>query len=116
MLFALSAVGIGVELDSEGASADSVTVSVGAPLTTGAGEGASDAVDDSSCFGSGFSSNCASRSDGSRRIIILDGFLILSDLLVGVDGDLVLVIVFDMIVSSVVDEVGEGWRMDEAVR
>ena len=90
--------GAGVELDSDGASADSVTFSAGAPLVAGGGEGASEVCDDSSCIGCGFSSNCASRSGGSRRRTTFDGFLILSDLLVDVDGDLVSAMAFDMVV------------------
>lgn len=97
--------GAGVELGSEGASADSVTFSVGAPLVAGGGEGASEVCDDSSCLGCGFSSNCASRSGGSRSTTTLAGFLVLSDLLMDVDGDVVSAIVLDMVVWVVVDEV-----------
>lgn len=98
--------GAGVELGSDGASADSATFSAGAPLLMGGGEGASEVCDESSCVGCGFSSNCASRSGGSRRTTTLDGFLILSTLLVDVDGDLVSPMVFDMVMLLVVDEVG----------
>ena len=97
--------GAGVELGSDGASTDSATFSAGAPLVAGGSDGASEVCDESSCVGCGFSSNCASRSGGSRRTTTLDGFLILSDLLVEVDGVLVSAMVFDMVVLLVVDEV-----------
>jgi hypothetical protein len=50
-------VGAGVEFDSEAASAESVTFSMGAPFVAGAGEGASDGSEASSCFGGVVSSN-----------------------------------------------------------
>lgn len=65
-----SGAGTGVELDSDAASAESVTLSVGAPLATGAGDGASDVFDDSSCFGVVFSSNRASNSGRTCRTTI----------------------------------------------
>jgi hypothetical protein len=114
---AASDAGTGVELDSEAASVDSVTLRMGAPFMTGAGDGTSDVFDGSSSCGGGcdcgcgFSSNCASSSDESRRTTGFDGFFILSDLLVEVEGDRVPAMVLDMAVVMVVDGVksGGGW-------
>ncbi len=61
--------------------------------------------EDSSWVGCGSSSNCASRSGGSRRTTTLDGFLVLSDLLTDTDGDRVPATVFDMVLLSFVGEV-----------
>ena len=108
VVFGSSGPGLGVELDSEGASVDSVTLTVGTQSVAGAGEGASDVCDDGSGLCRCFSSNCANRSDGRRNTTTFDGFLTLSELLVGVDGDLGVAMVLDMFVILIVDKVGIG--------
>lgn len=106
MVEVASGTGAGVEFDSEAASADSVTMRVGAPLVKGIGDAAWDVSDDSSCAGCVLSVNFESCSDGRRRMITLAGFLTLSDLLVEVDGDRVPAIVVDMRSLRVVKEMG----------
>lgn len=108
MVDVASVTGAGVEFDSDAASADSVSMRAGAPLVKGAGDAASDVFDDCSCDGCVFSANFESWLDGRRRMTILDGFFILSDLLVETDGDRVPAMGVDI-------RVLEGWQRGEGV-
>ena len=83
-----SCAGAGVELDSDIASVDSPTLSVGTFVVVAEGVGPSDAGVADSCF-VGFGMKRASSSGGNLRTAILDVFFVLSILGVDIDGDLV---------------------------
>jgi hypothetical protein len=120
---AASEAGTGVELDSEAASAESVTLRVGTPLLVGmgvlaaGGEGAaSEVCDDSSCFGDGLSSNLVNSSGRKRKMMGFDGFLDLSGLaLLEIEGDRVGDMLDMVEVWVMVVELERRWRMERWV-
>ena len=83
-----SCAGAGVELDSDIASVDSPTLSVGTFGVGAEGVGPSDAGVADSCF-VGFGMKRLNSSGGNLRTTILDVFFVLSNLGVDIDGDLV---------------------------
>ncbi len=98
-----SALGAGVELDSEAASVEASTLRVGMSLVAAGGVGASD--EDGFSSWAGFSSNWANFSGARRRMTILEPFLPLSDLGVEMEGDRVAFVAFDMMeVDDVMNE------------
>lgn len=89
--------GAGVEFDSDAASVDCSILSVGSSVVATAGDGASDVGDSDSCT-AGFSTNRLRMSEGNLRMTTLDCFFVLSVLGAVIDGDLVSVCVFDIMV------------------
>lgn len=102
---AAPALGAGVEFDSDAASVEASTFSVGTSLTGAGGVTASGVGGLSSL--AGFSAKRASLSGERRKIAILEPFLPLSDFDVDMEGDRMAGVAFDM--TDVDDVMSSGW-------